>query len=129
MAYDGCIDYFDVPGHTVTWMDLKLQLTGSAQCSWLKATEPLKFEADALDFEIMASPNDKSWLIVYDNPTEAHNNDKCVIIGNAGNFLRYILVVRLAGPMGASGALYERVGAGYIPFAWIKPRSVPIQIV
>ena len=129
MAYSGAISYIEVPGDSTAWEELDLHLTGTGEKSWLYADEPLAFNARAFDFEIALPRNDDLWLVSYDNPTEPHKHDKCVIIGKRGEILRYILVVRLASQGGVSKPRYRRVGAGYIPFGWIKSRSVNIEIV
>lgn len=129
MAYVGSITYIDVPGRTVNWENLDLRLTGSSRSTWLYATDPLVFHAKALDFEENSQEYGKDWSIVYDNPDEDRANDKCVVIGRVGEVLRYILVVRPTGKEGRMVAEYERAGAGYIPFGWIKAKSTAIDIV
>jgi hypothetical protein len=129
MASSGAITYIDVPGDSTTWQDLDLRLTGTGEKSWLYATDPLAFNARAVDFEILLAPNDTVWLVSYDIPTECRREDKCVIVGKRGEILQYVLVVRPESQEGAQRTRYRRAGAGYIPSAWIKSHSIAIEIV
>lgn len=132
MAYLGAISYIDPPGNTVQWEELDLHLTGTADRSWLHAPEPLTFKAQAFDFERNAYAYLGNWLIAYDDPKADQARDKCVILGKTADEdgLRYVLVVRPEGTTGKNGRpLYERGGAGYIPFGWIKDTSIDVQII
>lgn len=132
MAYMGAISYIETPGNTVKWEQLDVHLTGTAEGSWLYAPEPLIFKAQALDFEPNALPYSGDWLIAYDDHTVDQTKDKCIILGKTADEdgVRYILVVRPKGANGKNGKpLYERGGAGYVPFGWIKDTSIDVEVV
>ena len=129
MAYVGGITYIDVPGRTVTWENLDLHLTGNSSTSWLFAPESLTFHATVLSFEVNTTEYRSSWLIVYDDPFEARENDKCVVIGTTGDIWRYILVVRPRSDPRAKRTSFERAGAGYIPLGWIGSQGIEVEIV
>ena len=129
MAYTGCISYLDVPGHTVNWKDLDLRLTGNAQGSWLYAQQPLIFNAQALDFKRNSQLFPGKWLIAYDEPKAARDKDKCVVLGQNSDRLSYILIVRPVGTDETGTLLYERAGAGYIPYEWITSQNATTVLI
>lgn len=130
MAHNEAITYIPAPSE-VDWTSLDLNLTGSADKSWLYEQNPLSFYANAFSFKIESAGGIQIHYLAYDDPDSDWNNDKCVILGKFGGINKYIMVVRPTGASGLKGPLYERAGIGWIPAAWIDEdkNRIPIEIV
>jgi hypothetical protein len=140
MAYIGGMSYLQPPEGRTTWNKkaVELQLTGSAETSWLYANHGLKLSAPIKDIVDHTNTTDGDYQLVYDNPNEAKGKQKkCVIIGSvqdkdqAERGIHYVLVVSPATTEGSSGA-WERVGAGKLHGRFIhdiNTDSVSVDII
>ncbi|KAI1854174.1 hypothetical protein JX266_001315 [Neoarthrinium moseri] len=151
MAYDGGVDYLDLPLGGVHW----LPSTEAIQSPWASegtdtwhtddGKESVELEACARPFA--AAPGSRGLtthdeiMIVYDNPNMMNREDgdlMCVVVGSARNkgsieedMVHYVLVIALS--QGLSYAedgrqRYERVGVGRMKGKFLDLKS-PAQTV
>jgi hypothetical protein len=133
MAYKGGMKYLQPPERKTIWNEesVNLELTGSAETSWLYADNTLKLSAPVKDFTDGTNTTDVDYDLTYDDPDEAKGRQKkCVIIGSFQNKgqaekgLHYVLIVSPATTQGSSD-IWERIGAGKLHGSFIPTVNTP----
>lgn len=143
MAYNGPIDYLDLPLGEVEWEqeDIRSKWSSNAGKSWSYSRDyptcPLELTVAARVFDLQAAKTSEGALIILDNPgTYEHRTDelelelslKCVVLGRLRDQLQksmdtrrhYVLLVTSIPPEGGAALhIYNRVGVGYMPGALI----------
>ncbi|CZT45597.1 uncharacterized protein RSE6_05918 [Rhynchosporium secalis] len=128
MAYEGGMSYPYPPEARTSWNEksVELQLTGTADTSWLYAETTLKLSAPLMGFDDQEKTKDGDYELTYDNHDERKaKGKKCVIIGSlqdkdqAEKGLHFILVVKPATTHGGSDT-WELIGAGKLHGRFIQ---------
>lgn len=134
MSYIGGIDFLNPPGGHMAWNDkIQLGLTGTAETSWLTASEQLSLKVPVSDLNDMARAHlstrkegegpdptmSEDCCITFDDPMSvALDALEAVRLGtlNIGRepVSYYVLIVV------SRGDVYERVGAGYLPTHYLE---------
>jgi hypothetical protein len=137
MAYEGAIDYLNLPVTGVDWVEREIEITSpwhqySGTETWSEPTSSV--ELSALVYRFMA-PLDLTFIqgnnmkIIYDIPGQASQNTKeikCVVLGKlriTASPDEPLLVVMLVLEDGERGG-YRRIGVGIVPGASISLEPV-----
>ena len=128
MAYEGGIDYLDLPLGGVDWIkddrDYEIRSPWSRDageiCRTTNSTESIELSAIAREFDVRSGGGNE-FMIIYDIPKTEGQALRCIVMGRRMENGRpedarhYVLFVA---PKGNS--VYERVGVGYMPGRFIK---------
>ena len=135
MAYEGGIDYLDLPFDGVDWEEKEIRSPwkpGSAGV-WHTVDQIgiTELSAVARDFDFKESTGQQS-QIIYDIPATTdgvvNQQVKCVVVGRLKSVeyperdkMHYVLLITQRPSQTFRGEqVYERVGVGYMPGSWIN---------
>lgn len=128
MAYEGGIDFLDLPLGGVDWIkdDRNYEIhspwvvDGSKVSHTIDQTGSTELDAIAKEFNVLETLANE-FMIIYDIPKAEGQTLKCVVMGRRiengkpEDARHYVLFIAPKG-----GAVYERVGVGYMPGKFIR---------
>lgn len=138
MAYQGAIEYLDVPFGQVNWLgqDMRSPWSSSAVGTWSysgdRSHDSLELTACIHNLDAQALDTGKRTNIIFDDPAEKHKLGprpvlKCIVLGASTvpevplvDKVHYVLVVRADVSEASQGRqVYTRTGAGSTLGRWI----------
>jgi len=121
MAYEGSIDFLELPLGEVEWKSYKIYSPWTQNASEVYRTSDqagsIELSAVARRFSIQGARANE-FFIVYDIPKTEGQQLMCVIMGRriekgeTEDARHYVLFIS---PKGAAATYYERVGVGFMP--------------
>lgn len=129
MAYKGGIDFLDLPLGGMDWQKSEIHSPWIPSASEIYHTTDksgnIEMSAVAREYEIQ-SERSKEFTIIYDIPKTEGQSLRCIVMGRRRgdgkpeDSRHYVLFIT---PKGGSAKVYERVGVGYMPGTFIKPKA------
>jgi hypothetical protein len=126
MAYEGGIDFLDLPLGGVEWQKEEIHSPWIPDASQVYHTTDsrgsIELSGTAREFNIKDAGLNEA-ILVYDIPKTASQLLKCVVMGrrreqgNVGDARHYVLLIAQKGP---AAKVYERVGVGFMPGKFIE---------
>jgi len=126
MAYEGGIDYLNLPLGGVDWQKDEIKSPWIPDASevyhTIDRTGSIELSAIAREFNIQGAGANE-FMIVYDIPKTEGQQLKCIVMGRRRekgeleNTRHYVLFIT---PKGGQAKVYERVGVGFMPGKFIE---------
>lgn len=127
MAYEGGIDFLELPLGGVVWYDDEIRSPWAHDAvevyHSIRPTGNIELRATARRFNVQ-NATESEFLIVYDIPRTEGQQLMCIVMGwrkedrKPENARHYVLFIA---PKGGATQVYERVGVGYMPGRSIRP--------
>jgi hypothetical protein len=134
MAYEGGIDFLDVPLGEVEWDEDKLHSPWRQNPSDVyhitNNTANVELKATAKRFDIQSCPKDE-FKLVYDIPRTEGQQLLCIVMGRflkakmADDARHYVLFIALKS---GTAQVYERVGVGFMPGKFIQSSGPSVLV-